>query len=170
MASFSHSAFQDNGLSTGDYSVFVNTGAELALEHSSLGPVATSAFFNNAGNTVSAVSNYWDHSAGPFLPWEGHGSGSTLSWNPHNGSYVDHLPFLSIPPLDTQINEEIGLSAKATTTWSTAMGLALSLKGAPDISPTSGGLAAALRLQDISALTNPTPPHGTFAEILEVPA
>jgi hypothetical protein len=164
VASFSHSAFQTNGVVTGNHSVFVNTGAQVTLQRSSIGPAGAPGFYNNAGNTVTASNDYWGNSTGPLLPHGGGGSGAILDWNASNGSGVGYQPFLTAPPLDTRINDTFNLSAGATTLWPTGVGLSMRLTGAPSITGVPNGLAAALRLLDTSTLTMPFPPTGTFAD------
>lgn len=164
MASFTHSAFQTNGVVTGNFSVFVNTNAEVTLEHSSLGPAGTPGFYNNAGTTVTAINDYWGNATGPFLPSSGSGSGATLDWNSLNASLVSYQPFLTTPPLDTRINDTFVLNADTTSQWSTDIGLSMHLTGAPGITGVPNGLTAALRLFDASTLAMPFPPNGTFTD------
>ena len=163
MATFSHSAFQSNGLTPADYSLFVNLAAQVALQRSTLEPAGKPALYNNAGNTVVATNNSWANSAGPQVN-SGSGSGARLDWNAANGSVATYLPFLTTSPLDARISNTISLSAGTTTLWQPDSGLTLSLTGAPGITAVSGGIVAELRLNDTSTFTTRVPPAGTFSD------
>jgi hypothetical protein len=165
-ARFSHSAFESNGLDFpgSDYSVFANTGAEIALSHCALGRAGDSALYNNARNVAAAPDNYWGDPSGPALLSGGGGSGAILGWNTANGSNVAHEPFLSAPPLAARVERSFPLTADATTVWEPDLDLALSLTAAPGVAAVSAGLVAALRLHASGTLTAPAPPAGTFAD------
>ena len=163
IAVFSHSAFQSNGLTTGDYSVFVNSAAQVALQRSTLEPVGLPALYNNAGDTVVVTNNYWADPAGPQVN-AGSGHGARLDWNAANTSNASFQPFLTSSPLNARISNTINLSAGTTTVWQPDSGLKLSLTGKPGITAVSGGLAAELRLNDTSTFTTRVPPAGTFSD------
>ena len=163
IAAFSHSAFQSNGVTAGDYSVFASTAGQVALQRSTLEPAGLTALYNNAGNTAVVTNNYWANPAGPQVN-AGSGSGARLDWNAANGSGATYQPFLTTSPLDARISNTISLSAGTTTLWQPDSGLTLSLTGAPGIAAVSGGLVAELRLNDTSTFTTRVPPAGTFSD------
>ena len=162
-ASFSHIAFQSNGLSLGSGSVFINTASQVTLRNSTLEPAGQPALYNNAGNVAAATNNYWADPAGPRVN-AGSGSGALLGWNASNGSGVSYQPFLSASPLDARVNNTFSLSAGTTTLWQPNIDLTLRLTGAPGITAISGGIVAALRLNDTSSFTTRVPPAGTFSD------
>ena len=55
-ANFSHSAFQSNGLTTTDYSVFLNTAGRITLQNSTLEPAGQRALYDNAGNMAATAA------------------------------------------------------------------------------------------------------------------
>ena len=169
MASLSHSAFRENGVLIDNYSVFINSGAQLSLQHSALDSAGAPGLYNNAGNTVLADNNYWGHATGPKLPYDDGGNGVILGWNVENESSISYQPFLTTAPLETRINEGFSLNADTSSSWSTDIGFSMHLTGSSDTPEISDGLTAALRLLDTSDLTLPFPPNGTFADgLIEV--
>lgn len=162
-ANFSHSAFQSNGLTTGGYSAFLNTGAQFTLQRSTLEPAGQPALYNNAGNAAAVANNYWAHSTGPQVNASG-GSGARLDWNAANGSGAGYQPFLTTLPLGALINNTFNLSANTTASWQPGTSLTLSLTGAPGIQAVTGGIVARLRLADTSSFTARIPPAGTFPD------
>lgn len=164
MASFSHSVFYDNGVLTGNYSLFSNDGAQISVQQSLLGPAGAPGLYSNAGNEVLADNNYWGHATGPELPYNNGGSGAMIGWNVNNNSSISYMPFLTSTPLESRINEAINLRAKTSSAWSPDIGLTVRLTGSADAPKISDGLMAALRLTDTSSLEQPLPPSGTFAD------
>ena len=162
-ARFSHCAFQGNGASSGDYSVFANSGAQVAVQYCTLGPAGAHALYNNAATGAVAAHNYWASAAGPQLPPAG-GSGSILGWNTSNGSSATYQPFLTSTPVNLRVNALFDLFAGATSSWQPNINLTLNLTGAAGTSAVSDALVAALRLADSATLTVPAPPPQTYPD------
>jgi uncharacterized protein DUF4214/parallel beta helix pectate lyase-like protein len=162
-ASFTHSAFQSNGLTAAGYSVYGNTAGKVTLQRSTLEIAGQPALNNTAGNTAAVTNNYWSSAAGPRVN-AGAGSGARLDWNASNGSSATYQPFLTTSPLDARISNTFNLNAGLATQWQPDSALTLSLTGAPGKAAVSGGIVAELRLKDVSTFTARIPPAGTYAD------
>lgn len=163
IATFSHSAFQSNGLSQGDYSIFANPSAQVAVQRSTFELAGQGALYNNAANTAVATNNYWASSGGPRVNL-GSGDGARLEWYIPNGSLATYQPYMTTSPLDARISNTFNLSAGTAAQWSPDSAFTLALTGAPGIPTVSGGIVGELRLNDTSTLTARVPPAGTFSD------
>jgi len=163
IATFSHSAFQSNGLSPGDYSIYVNSSAQVAVQRATFELAGQLALLNTGGNTAVATNNYWSSPGGPSVNLGG-GGGARLDWNIANGSLATYQPYMTTSPLDARISNTFNLSAGTMTQWSPDNGaFTLALTGAPGTT-VSGGIVGELRLNDSSTLTARVPPAGTFSD------
>jgi len=164
IATFSHSAFQSNGLSQADYSIYANSSAQVAVQRATFELAGQPALLNIAGNTAVATNNYWASSGGPNVNLGG-GGGARLDWNITNGSLATYQPYMTTSPLDARISNTFNLSAGTMTQWSPDNGaFNLALTGAPGITTVSGGIVGELRLNDTSTITARVPPAGTFSD------
>src|SRR5262249_23232764 len=92
-------SFENNGPASNDFSIFLNTGGQLNVQHCTFAPAGRPALYDNAGNQAQATNDWWSADSGPQLQGGGGGSGAIIGWNASNASSVAWQPFLTASPV-----------------------------------------------------------------------